>query len=380
MIDLLAFSSLLRYHQRIKSSAPDMKKTIATLFFILAFASLATAQQTQRYIFVSGSLQPLDPNRPSPNCDRWEIWFYTSGAALKPPYTLPGQPGYRGAIWGRLPPDIQNQAERIQKFQRAYERVVGLTRHDDSWDHSLGPICVAPTRFHPSPAVSRGLRQADNNQIVFSQIWNHLGNAFTNAEPLSPDRTPQFRGTMVKISKAFETNSKLHILLTRTDPPPANEINTAIYEATDAVQKAFVSASDIHAILADSGKTPVWLDSNFIVTDPAFTDTYRFAEIPRGVSIQITHQNHSNSPNQQTKTTIAVLFGNIAKVDAPKFDSEKLRWGVRVTGRSAFTRSPVATPTNRSKTGAVPEVEVNFRFDDKTDAEACYRYLVHHRQ
>jgi hypothetical protein len=161
---------------------------------------------------------------------------------------------------------------------------------------------------------------------------------------------------------------------------PANEINTAIYEATDAVQKAFVSASDIHAILADSGKTPVWLDSNFIVTDPAFTDTYRFAEIPRGVSIQITHQNHSNSPNQQTKTTIAVLFGNIAKVDAPKFDSEKLRWGVRVTGRSAFTRSPVATPTNRSKTGAVPEVEVNFRFDDKTDAEACYRYLVHHRQ
>ncbi len=229
-------------------------KSIATLLCILIFAGVAPAGQAQRYVYNGESLTPRPPNRPLMNCDRWEIWFYTARRAAQRPYPLPGQPGYRGAIWGKTPSDIQNLVERIQKFQRAYEKVTGLTKHDDGWDHTLGPICAAIPRFHPDSVVLRGLRQADNNQIQITRAWINLGDAFMHAEPVPSGERPEFRDAMEKLSKAFEINSNLLNLLTRLDAPPIAEIRDAIYEATDAVQKAQLGAGNIHALLVGPGK------------------------------------------------------------------------------------------------------------------------------
>jgi hypothetical protein len=233
-----------------------MKKFFAVFISLLIFTGLAAADLGQTYSFNGETLKPISLNRPHPTCDRWEIWLYTSRGALRRPFPLPGQPGYLGTIWGRTPSDIQNQVERFQKFQRAYEKVTGLTQHDDLWDHALGPICVFPTRYRPGPVVLRGLRQADNNQIQFTRMWINLGDVFMHSRPIPSAERPQFRDAFDKLSKAFYRNSKLHNLLTSTDPPSETEIRDAIYEATDAIQRAQLSASNIHALLVGTSKNP----------------------------------------------------------------------------------------------------------------------------
>jgi hypothetical protein len=232
-----------------------MTKSIAALFLVLVLAGPAPADQTQRYIFNGESLRPLAPNRqPPPTCDRWEIWFYKSVAAFKPPFPLPGEPGYWATIWRKSPQDLENQVERIQKYQRAYEKFAGLTKHDDSWDHSLGPICIEPSRVQPSRVVLQGLEVASGLETKLTQFWNSLGPAFVNRQPLRTGQTQQYRDAMDKISKAFERNSKLHNLLTRKHPPSLLEMNNTMHEATQAVEQAQASVANIHDVLVDSNK------------------------------------------------------------------------------------------------------------------------------